>query len=517
MVVHSSQPSASRGQLMRDLRKALKSEDGKELSQLVAGNQDATYKNYVSDLERGKKTTLPKLLQYLQRLQEFGLTNSDAGKAFGAYFPEQAKMLSVWLAEQSTNWGETSQIPRPWISTNHSWSRIVWVDADAELKARALKLVKEHFSQHVRTPTIVKKPLHVTGSDVVKVASAGSNRALLLKIHRHKINSESIGPYLKKLSDIANSNVFDESSDYLRPLIAGNPAKQKLWIEDSEGRPVIAFPFLSDSDAGEASGVAHFTGESAQEIRSAARILARLNKHLHDHPAHEFESLSSARGDAMRDWKELRAKLGPEKRPYVPSRSWFLAEAERELIDSVVAKAGKSLVRKGGAFAPTIADVHPHNIFSRNGEAFLMFDYDFTTGWPEAGTVWFALHRMVREHVRQHLPLDFNSTQIEKTIYEAVVVGSRAFLEGYEEGWPGRKFSVKLVQDGPKWATAINLVKLFHNLKCRLLGQTDPLGRSEQHHFDEVVKFLSYLRELVEIEKILAVSDWRTLSRDRPA
>jgi hypothetical protein len=70
-----------------------------------------------------------------------------------------------------------------------------------------------------------------------------------------------------------------------------------------------------------------------------------------------------------------------------------------------------------------------------------------------------------------------------------------SFIDGYAADRPD--LHEEFFCHGPKWAKAMNFSKLLNISQSLLIrGADDPHGRTEPILFNELVKFIAYLREL---------------------
>lgn len=375
-------------------------------------------------------------------------------------------------------------LPHRWLVTNHSDSQLQWVEVEEKEAARVSDLIRSHYG---KVSTKIISPAHVDASQVYGVFEQGSrNPSIFLKMFRENWSDDQLSRLLSIHDLILKSSIFPEkSAGCLRPLnTIGHKAK---WIRASDGRPAMAFPFL---DGTTDDRVSHFRGASRSELIDVGRKLGHINNVLSTSDLSPTKAPSAFVWDDDL-WDSVCEGGDFTKEPPLISRRSYILKAELDFIKKIRDEIRGISEGKIEPSRMTLHDFHPHNVFVSDYVCILVVDFEgVRNDWPEEGTMLFALHRFCREYVRQIFRTSVRQNEIELTRDAAA-----AFLEGYRE-----KRDLNFTETGIIWAQAINFAKLMDNLAYGRIHNneifTDSAGRTEEKHYREVIKFISYLKEL---------------------
>lgn len=382
-------------------------------------------------------------------------------------------------------------LPHMWIRTNHSNPEIVWVSVDGDEWSRVTRMALEHYGTFISQPTEIERPGHAEGSDVYRVADReASRRPILLKIFRRERTDDELRRLCAVHREVANAGIFGNYGEYLRPLVTS--AGHEWVLPGHEGaRVAIAWYFLNEVKTGR---VTHFKGGSEQEIESVAERLGQVNTVLIRSSLASLYPVHFPWNPDGWDATIQAVRSGDA----IPSRTMYVARAEIALIERV--RGEINALERADNYPITLNDFHPHNVFMSEGNCVLIFDYEgVRSDWPEVAACAFALHRFCREYVRRRARKDREIIVDPRTVARAA---AEAFLRGYKKARPEIIDAVKA--KGARWAKAVNFAKLMNVIDYGATRRADPSGRTEGQHFREVIKFISYLRELDVFESILS-------------
>lgn len=384
-------------------------------------------------------------------------------------------------------------LPHLWLKTNHSKSNINWVAVEEQEWAKVVDITRQYYTNHIREPREIASPTHTQGSDVYKVEDRDAHvHPIFLKLFRAPRPDDQLEKLFAIHRLIADSSIFsEEHSECLRPLTTVNGLD---WVRQEPSLnlkgPLVAFRFLTEATKGE---VTHFKGASETEIESVGYKLGLINDAMIGSDLKPMIPRQFPWNDAL--WDEVIERVG-EDTPIV-NRALYLAKAEKELIESTN-KEIRHLKAHRREFPMTLHDFHPHNVFVSGDECILVVDFEGArTDWPEEGSYVFALHRLCREYIRRIvrgssglLPADVARPAAE------------AFLNGYKQKRPEVVKDISRISF--QWAKAINFAKLMNNIAYEMTNLVeDSAKRSEEEHYREVIKFISYLKELDVLEQAI--------------
>ncbi len=421
----------------------------------------------------------------LRKLSEVFFGNDDVEIWFRA---------SVLPGESSTEDGY-NYLPHRWLAANHSSFELFWVPVDRSEFRLIADLVRSHYG---RTPKDISMAVHVEASRAYAISNLEADKPdMFLKVLKDHRTPDQLHRLLVIHDLISNSLIFQEKfAACLRP---SSPSRQvpseTRWIRVSDGRQAIAFPFVDGAKDGR---VTHFQGSSDEELIDVGRKLASVNKILNQNELPSMQASDFLRERTQRLSNDVIESIESINHSALIDRRSYILNAESELIRKTHDQIKGILVMSPDAYPMTLHDFHPHNVFVLEDECVLIVDFEGARkDWPEEGTVLFSLHRFCREYVRYF----FLKNQQQDEVALATEAAN-AFLKGYKE-----KRDLKVTSTAILWAKAINFAKLMDNLAY---GNTynrqrvaDASGRTEEQHYREVIKFVSYLREFEIFEKAL--------------
>ena len=384
-------------------------------------------------------------------------------------------------------------LPHLWLKTNHSKSIINWVPVEEQEWAKVVDITRQYYTNRIGEPREIASPTHTQGSDSYKVEDRDADvHPIFLKLFRAPRPDDQLETLFAIHRCIADSNIFsEEHSECLRPLSTVNGLD---WVRQEPSLnlkgPAVAFRFLTEATKGE---VTHFKGTSEAEIESVGYKLGWINDALIGSDLKPMSPQHFPWDDAL--WDEVIERVGEDTR--IVNRTLYLAKAEKELIESTNDEI-RHLKAQLREFRMTLHDFHPHNVFVSGDECILVVDFEGARmDWPEEGSYVFALHRMCREYIRRIvrgssglLPADVARPAAE------------AFLNGYKQKRPEVVKDISRISF--QWAKAINFAKLMNNIAYEVTNlREDSTKRSEEQHYREVIKFVSYLKELDVLEQAI--------------
>lgn len=385
-------------------------------------------------------------------------------------------------------------LPHRWIYTNHSESAVNWRPVHESAGASIRRIVIENYSAHVASPGAIAAPLHATGSDIFRVQAKNSPTTILLKRFRHQPSDAELSALIDLQEGVAKAAIFP-TGEFLSPLITDSGRK---WVRQ-DNHVIIACRFVTGADTGL---VTHFRGSDCREIESVGRSLGKLNTYLRiaqDAPAQERSTAEKVVfRPTLVQWQEVKREL--EREAFLDTRSRYLAKAEQTFLCSVRDEVQPMLetLTEAEPRPFTLNDLHPHNVFVSNGECVLIFDYTIGDEWPETATASFALHRMCREYVRRIIRSARSFRDVGALCQrerDLIAESATRFLKGYIKERPIEVADL-VIRNGAQWAKAINFVKLVNNVAFEIYDIADKFNRTEEQHYAEIVKFISYLKEL---------------------
>ncbi len=385
-------------------------------------------------------------------------------------------------------------LPHHWIRTNHSSPLVEWVAADKEKYDSVRDICETYYGSYVSTPSEIEQAPHVAGSDVYRVPDKEGRHPILVRVFRYGRSPDNLANLCAIQKRIAAEGVFEPYGECLVPLLT---SVGEDWVQPWEkGAPcAMATRFLKGARTGD---VTHFAGNSPQEIKSVAGRLGHVNAVLIDA---DVAATSHTHKWDMTRWRDFVARLKKVGSAALPKRTTYLASGELPLIERTL-KEIRRLPPGYNRYLPTFGDCHPHNVFVLKAKCLLIFDYDdVRRDVPEAATCAFALHRLCREYVRG---LRGNAHFGPK---ELVRDAADAFLDGYREHRPKAIQAIRT--EGIRWAKAINFASLMSCIAYGSGWEEDERKRGEPFHFQEVVKFLSYLKELDIFDSVVSAKSKR--------
>ena len=401
---------------------------------------------------------------------------------------------------------DASLDPKCWIVTNHSDPRIVLTPVDAGDFRRVADLVKRHYRRYCPNPRSVEKFSNTLDGQVYLVTDADSDRrAIIVKFVRGVRTSKQMRALARVQHAVKTHNIFRKYSGYVLPL---QTESGDSWIPVSEKHPapISAFFCMDEVRQGRAT---HFQGESRDEIEDVGRKFAQINNILVSSALapNPFRIYPVDPAWWERILKQLEA--GPER---TNSQTLALARTHRDFIKRTFEDVTNLIEPKAvrdGSYPITLSDLHPRNVFTLEGECVLIYEYqEARNDWPEVANLMFSAHRFCREYVRKRFVHDGSAA--DRSPRENAQRAAKAFLRGYGIARP-REVIEQAVAAGTTWAKAVNFSKLVANFAYELEDTEDPIGRNKYQHFTEALKFLAYIRELDELEKM----DWLLLVRER--
>ena len=304
---------------------------------------------------------------------------------------------------------------------------------------------------------------------------------------------------------VKTHNIFRKYSGYVLPL---QTESGDSWIPVSEKHPapISAFFYMDEVRQGHAT---HFQGELRDEIEDVGRKFAQINNILVSSALAPNPFRIYPVDPAW--WERILTQLeaGPER---TNSQTLALARTHRDFIKRTFEDVTNLIEPKAvrdGSYPITLSDLHPRNVFTLEGECVLIYEYqEARNDWPEVANLMFSAHRFCREYVRKRFVHDGSAA--DRSPRENAQRAAKAFLRGYGIARP-REVIEHAVAAGTTWAKAVNFSKLVANFAYELEDTEDPIGRNKYQHFTEALKFLAYIRELDELEKM----DWLLLVRER--
>ena len=381
----------------------------------------------------------------------------------------------------------------PWRITNHSIHEIRW---NPETNSEHLKTLCSFWSEHCSHWPRAIFPrfdhlLEETSTINFRVQSL-FEEIRFLRLHRAPLAGEL--ECRRLLAErLKEANIFPQRfANYLIPVPLNSGLFSQAVLHSSfapAGRVIgEVLPYAKE--------VTHFTGRNVTEVESVGRLLGSVQSVLQNFNENIRKSLrpltSLARNslpsadDLVEYWKKIETleqqasllhpfarliKLEPKVKDWV-----------REAIETRKFQNDKNLFL-------LLHDVHPHNVFCKNGECVLIYDYQWLGFWPHGHVIAFTLHRFVRELVVKD---ENTSADRQRTIDEGV----QYFLKAYQNSC-----SLPLPDDFhanlSAYIRSSNMDKLLNSFWYGLSGQ-DPLQRSEARLFGEARKFIRYMKEARE-------------------
>ena len=165
------------------------------------------------------------------------------------------------------------KLPHLWMQTNHSNADIIWVTEVAK-RNQIGSIASHYYGQLIQGVTQIEKAAHTETSDVYRICNPSDVRhAICLKVFRRLQDADQLRRLCAVQKQIAGSGIFQDYSEYLRPLTTTTGAD---WVQPEDGhtKQAIAFRFLNEAKTKEAT---HFKGLSEQEIESVAEKFGRIN------------------------------------------------------------------------------------------------------------------------------------------------------------------------------------------------------------------------------------------------
>ena len=399
------------------------------------------------------------------------------------------------------------ELPHVWIRTNHSIHNVNWVKVDSETRFVISKFVYDNYCpRHIKDVFEVQGLQH--NPNVFRVAGRHieQNGPIFLKKCKAHMSDRTLGRIIGVQNAIADAT-YDDGSETPKPIFPYGHYLRALETREgnyfgrasfkNEGdRLVTALPFLEEAKTGK---VMHFSRKANNnEIRSVGEKLGRVNDVLSRADLPVFLT-------DMFEWKEKELssviRFVKDCDRNVLDRRSYLVHAELELIiwvwEKVESELKPDIERLSGSSAAPIVlhDLHPHNVFMENSECVLIIDFEQARkDWPEEASFMFSLHRFCRDPIRERYRLKQIDGTSKEEFVDIAVTPVEQFIEGYKCARP-QAIAYGEMQKYLTWAMAINLAKL---LGCVAYGhgKNDPLGRKESVWYSEVVKFISYLKEL---------------------
>lgn len=388
------------------------------------------------------------------------------------YFP--------WETVSTTPDEPSSLLVERWTPTPHSDSRITLYDVTSHGSVRneiATILNQLYLLTLDQLPIFyVDEP---SGTLNFRVDVKEYKHPLLLRIHK-RIKDETKLNLLHRLQvHVYNSRVFSDGlGECLLPIIS-----------QATNQDYAAYRSHYVSLSRFADIVQHYSGRTEQELGSVAGKYGALQdclqrfECLQEEMSGRSESESWSRFDKplyrlVRGLarKASSANTGNFARAF-EQHAGYLDDICHELQDFHIARSAK----------PLLHDFHPHNTFCDTHRCVLIYDFeDVAMGSSEPMALAFAVHRFVREYIRNSMP---PSRRESKTIEPLVDL----FLERYQLG--GRTVSEDLKVSLHLHIKLVNLMKLLHVMCYFFRLEADPAQRTEQQWFQALHNFLAFLLE----------------------
>ena len=352
---------------------------------------------------------------------------------------------------------------RPWRLTNHSFPDIRWTP---EIEADRLKALRD-FCREQESPwnrgflKMFERLFEETGTENYRVFSI-FGPARFIRIDK----VTDIGDLRcrhRVLAHLTNASVFH--SDFFRclePLPLRNPdpehhphdrALRKRTLSGSCFAPhgdvwAQMFPCIDINT--------HYTGETEDELVSVARMFGRIQAELQSPDVSDDEYINqnqaknplvNTRRDTEEIWKDWSAILNAAK-DLGPENSFVeILISENELTDEGEGQLTRWLEEavllreSAGKDYLLLHDVHPHNVFCKNNECVLIYDYSWIGRWPHSWVVALSLHRFVREYVIKNTKKEEREDieregEYPQKLKEFCARGACLFLESYRKSCP---------------------------------------------------------------------------------
>ena len=395
----------------------------------------------------------------------------------------------------------------PWRRTNHSFSEINWNPETNEDNVKELcKFWKKKYlvkwSWCWPRPSI-ERLVEDTGTINYRVLSM-FRRTRFLKIYKNRDEEdykrrEFIVSHLQK-----NKNqVFGE--DFIKclvPLAIDNKNKSDL-IDFTPYGSVRAelFPYAHE--------VGHFNGENKDELISVARVLGKFQKSLQSVNQEELKGIT-------KNYPIIEYLFGPicdrfsrfstfvEHMRYHNSVATLLYEEMTNLRtwkEKILRIRNKIYYEYPKKNIPLLYDVHPHNVFCKNEECVLIYDYSWIGFWPHSHVLAFSLHRFVREYIikfKERSPNSDWGKEIKEKAKEFFNIYQDAYNNSFKDDHNYKDIELSLPDDFKSnisgYIMSANMDKLLH-VSTNFLSGKDPLQRSIERQLGEVRKFIRYMHE----------------------
>ena len=388
--------------------------------------------------------------------------------------------------------------PGLWIPTNHSLPLVPPIPIRNTDDYTFLKAVLEkHYASYIDTPLAPRKIQRVeekwAGSLNYRVN--GKTRPILFRIHK-RIKQEKLR-WIQKVEEIvAGSDIFPEEYRIcLKPL----PEDIEKHTFVPAERLAAAYYFADKAK--------RFTGDET-ELKDVASKFGRLHHFL-------AEKSNDLKDSGMPDFDHEAYRQALKRFDLIRDvTKWFYEHPGRtgdcsDLINLFYASLSllekwceeainflRLLEDKSQSTSLVYHDFHPYNAFFLKHKCVLIYDYEnVSLNWHEGETLAFALHRFCR--IRFDFIRKSGGEAGEKLIKSTI----DSFLKHYGEH---RTIPERFREDLHLYIKLVNLSKLISIASQWLFPSEypDEAGRTKREWCEEAIKFISYLREADEIERI---------------
>lgn len=415
---------------------------------------------------------------------------------------EKSKQLSLEDKEDPTT--------KPWRLTNHSFFEIKYENETnnnkrSELLRFLCEVSDKFFDKCIIkywTFTAFQRLIEETGTDNYRVLSP-LKEPRFLKIYKDPKKNETKCRNLIA-EDLKEKEVFPE---YIKYLIPYRHSEIKTGTSFVPNGNVIfeLYPYID--------GVTHFKGKEEKELINIAGVLGKLQKSLQVGTLNKkLESINLQESDAYtkyltekeitEKWKKINCLINT-MHYYDPIARVLYEKENQDIIIECVKKVASLRKEQKEKELVLLFDVHPHNVFYKDNECVLIYDYSGIGYWHHSHVLAFSLHRFIREYVRERNYNFYTKEYFTNKIREL----ANQFIEEYERSY-NDSYDKNIKLERPDdfkdnlhiYIMSANMDKLL-SVSLNSLKKEDILRRPESRMFGEVRKFIRYMREAKAFKK----------------